>query len=83
MNGTSAGWRTELQLDILSNDDKASLIKWMAYIKALDLSGVSVEAGFNAITWTDKPQVKGPPYRTGITQFVSRCIIDRTGLGLS
>lgn len=28
-------WQTELQLGIISDDDKASLISWLAYIKAL------------------------------------------------
>ncbi len=42
-NSTIADWRTELALDEISDDDKASLTKWMAYIRALktlDLSGV-------------------------------------------
>lgn len=56
---TIADWRTELQLDVISEDDKASLIKWMAYIKALkalDFSGVMDEAGYKAIEWPDKPE---------------------------
>jgi|AGFT01.1.fsa_nt_gi Caudovirales tail fibre assembly protein. len=56
---TIADWRTELQLDVISDDDKASLIKWMAYIKALkrlDLTSVTDEAGYNAIEWPDKPE---------------------------
>ncbi len=28
-------WQTELQLELISDDDKASLINWMSYIKAL------------------------------------------------
>lgn len=57
-NAATTDWRTELQLDAISDEDKASLIKWMAYIKALkvlDLSSVSDEAGYNAIIWPDKP----------------------------
>ncbi|EDT6445191.1 phage tail protein [Salmonella enterica subsp. enterica] len=39
----------------MSDDDKASLAKWMAYIrelKPLDLTGVSDEATFTAIRWS-------------------------------
>ena len=56
---TTADWRTELQLDIISDDDKASLVKWMAYtkaLKALDLTGVTNEVGYKAIAWPDKPE---------------------------
>lgn len=58
-NDTTADWRTELSLGIISDEDKASLVKWMAYIKALkalDLSGVKDEASFEAIKWPDKPE---------------------------
>ncbi|WP_158781023.1 tail fiber assembly protein [Pantoea sp. BAV 3049] len=58
-NSTTADWRTELQLDVISDDDKASLVKWMAYIKALkalDLTGVTNEAGYKSIAWPDKPE---------------------------
>ena len=57
-NAATADWRTELQLDVISEDDKASLVKWMAYIKALkalDLNSVSDEAGYSAIVWPEKP----------------------------
>lgn len=57
-NDTIADWRTELQLDTISDDDKASLVKWMAYIKALkalDLSSVTDETGFEGIDWPTLP----------------------------
>lgn len=57
-NAATAYWRTELQLDAISDEDKASLIKWMAYIKAvkaLDVSAVKDEAGYNAIAWPEQP----------------------------
>lgn len=57
-NTTTADWRTELQLGIISHDDKPSLVKWMAYIKvvkALDVSAVKDEAGYNAIAWPEQP----------------------------
>ncbi|EBF0274956.1 tail fiber assembly protein [Salmonella enterica] len=53
-NSTIADWRTELALGEISDDDKASLTKWMAYIKglkSLDLKGISDEATFNKIQW--------------------------------
>ncbi|EBY0372128.1 hypothetical protein DUP93_05125 [Salmonella enterica subsp. enterica serovar Toulon] len=43
----------------MSDDDKASQAKWMAYIrelKTLDLTGVSDEATFTAIRWPALPQ---------------------------
>ncbi|EAU5653506.1 tail fiber assembly protein [Salmonella enterica] len=55
-----ADWRTELSLGIISDEDKASLVKWMTYIKALkalDLSGVKDEDSFKAIKWPDKPSL--------------------------
>ncbi len=51
-------WRTELQLGLISEDDKANLISWMAYIKelkALDLSSILDEDSFNAIIWPEIP----------------------------
>ncbi|EDT3961291.1 tail fiber assembly protein [Salmonella enterica] len=58
-NDATKDWRTELSLGVISDEDKASLVKWMTYIKALnalDLSGVKNEAGYNAIKWPDKPE---------------------------
>ncbi|EAV2659886.1 tail fiber assembly protein [Salmonella enterica subsp. houtenae] len=58
-NSTIADWRTELALGEISDDDKASLTKWMSYIKALkalDLTDVSDEATFTAIRWPALPQ---------------------------
>ncbi|ECE6263684.1 tail fiber assembly protein [Salmonella enterica subsp. enterica] len=58
-NSAIADWRTELALGEISDDDKASLTKWMAYIrelKSLDLTGVSDEATFTAIRWPALPQ---------------------------
>ncbi|EAA5600242.1 tail fiber assembly protein [Salmonella enterica subsp. enterica serovar Virchow] len=58
-NSAIADWRTELALGEISDDDKASLTKWMAYIrelKSLDLTGVSDEATFTAIRWPELPQ---------------------------
>ncbi|EDP8962147.1 tail fiber assembly protein, partial [Salmonella enterica subsp. enterica] len=46
-NSTIVDWRTELALGDISDDDRASLTKWMVYIRALkmlDLSDVKDEA---------------------------------------
>lgn len=56
----TADWRTELQLGMISDVDKASLIEWMAYIKALrslDLSNISDEGALGLIAWPSKPKI--------------------------
>lgn len=47
-------WQTELQLGIISDEDKASLIAWMQYIKTVQAVDTS-----NApdITWPTQPEV--------------------------
>lgn len=47
-------WQTELQLGMISDEDKASLITWLAYIKALQ--AVDTEAAPD-ISWPDRPAV--------------------------
>lgn len=47
------GWQTELQLGIISDDDKASLIIWMNYIKAVQAVDTSTAPD---IQWPDKPE---------------------------
>ena len=46
-------WQTELQLGIISDEDKASLIAWMNYIKAVQAVDTSKAP---KITWPDKPE---------------------------
>lgn len=46
-------WQTELQLGIISDEDKASLIAWMNYIKAVQAVDTSKATD---ITWPDKPE---------------------------
>lgn len=46
-------WQTELQLGIISDVDKASLIAWMKYIKAVQVVDTSKAPD---ITWSDKPE---------------------------
>lgn len=58
-NSITADWRTELQLETITDDDKASLIKWMAYIKAvktIDLKGITNEEALNEIVWPVQPE---------------------------
>ncbi|NUL39343.1 tail fiber assembly protein [Kosakonia sacchari] len=61
-SNATADWRTELQLDVISADDKASLIKWMAYIqklKSIDLTNVAGSTDDSTapdIPWPEKPQ---------------------------
>ncbi|EAW8185702.1 tail fiber assembly protein [Salmonella enterica] len=58
-NSAIADWRTELALGDISDDDRASLTKWMVYIRALktlDLSDVKDEATFTEIRWPELPQ---------------------------
>ncbi|XGI81755.1 tail fiber assembly protein [Enterobacter hormaechei] len=50
---TISMWQTELQLGIISDEDKASLIAWMSYIKAVQTVDTSKAPG---ITWPDKPE---------------------------
>ncbi|EPY8419054.1 tail fiber assembly protein [Klebsiella pneumoniae] len=46
-------WQTELQLGIISDEDKASLIVWMKYIKAVQAVDTSQAPD---IPWLDKPE---------------------------
>ncbi|UAN17384.1 tail fiber assembly protein [Enterobacter asburiae] len=46
-------WQTELQLGIISDEDKASLIAWMNYIKAVQAVDTSKAPD---ITWPEKPE---------------------------
>ncbi|MFU9425670.1 tail fiber assembly protein [Klebsiella pneumoniae] len=46
-------WQTELQLGIISDDDKASLIIWMNYIKAVQAVDTSKVPD---ISWPERPE---------------------------
>lgn len=46
-------WQTELQLDIISDADKASLIAWMKYIQALNMVDTATAPN---IEWPAKPE---------------------------
>lgn len=46
-------WQTELQLGIISDEDKASLIAWMSYIKAVQAVDTSTAPDIN---WPEKPE---------------------------
>lgn len=47
-------WQTELQLGIISDDDKASLISWLSYIKNLQVVDTSTAPDIN---WPAPPVV--------------------------
>ncbi|MGG8168625.1 tail fiber assembly protein [Klebsiella aerogenes] len=47
------GWQTELQLGIISDDDKARLISWMNYIKAVQAVDTSKAPD---ISWPERPE---------------------------
>ena len=49
---TISFWQTELQLGIISDEDKASLIVWMQYIKTVQAVDTSKAPD---ITWPEKP----------------------------
>lgn len=46
-------WQTELQLGIISDEDKASLITWLAYIKQLQSTDTSNAPDIN---WPQRPE---------------------------
>lgn len=52
-NATIRLWQTELQLGIISDDDKASLIAWIGYIKSVQAVDTSSAPD---ITWPTKPE---------------------------
>ncbi|ECF2941190.1 tail fiber assembly protein [Salmonella enterica subsp. enterica serovar Pomona] len=52
-------WQTDLLLGVISDEDKALLTAWRAYIKklqVLDLSLVADEDSYMTIAWPDRPQ---------------------------
>ncbi|GAB4593397.1 phage tail fiber assembly protein [Edwardsiella tarda] len=46
-------WQTELQLGIISNEDKDKLVAWMKYIQAINIIDTSLAPD---ITWPIKPE---------------------------
>lgn len=58
-NEITSDWRTELQLEVITDDDRINLTNWMAYIRALktlDLSAVDSEASFYTVDWPSEPE---------------------------
>lgn len=49
---TISVWQTELQLGIISGEDKTKLVAWINYIK--DVQGIDTSIA-PSIVWTDKP----------------------------
>lgn len=57
-NKIIADWVTDLQLGVITDEDKSSLILWRSYIKSLrslDLNNISDEVGFKTIKWPEVP----------------------------
>lgn len=58
-NNKVIDWRTELQLGIISEGDRESLLNWVVYIKSLkdlDLANVNDGLGYDAISWPINPE---------------------------
>lgn len=58
-NEATADWLTDLQLGLISDEDKASLILWRTYIKALnamDLVNVGDKQIYSELKWPNKPE---------------------------
>lgn len=52
-------WRTELSLNVISEEDKSSLILWLDYIKKLKLltfNDIRTREAFGAIDWPVSPE---------------------------
>lgn len=55
---TIEDWRTELNLNVISEEDKSSLILWLAYIKklkSLNFDDIKTQDAFDAIDWPVNP----------------------------
>lgn len=55
---TIEDWRTELNLNVISEEDKSSLILWLAYIKklkSLNFDDIKTQDAFDAIDWPVSP----------------------------
>ncbi|WP_371330645.1 tail fiber assembly protein [Klebsiella quasipneumoniae] len=51
-------WQTELLLELISEDDRNSLEKWVSYLRSLrlmDFSSLSDEVDYKNINWPEKP----------------------------
>ncbi|NKI73009.1 tail fiber assembly protein [Dickeya sp. CFBP 2040] len=53
-NDLTADWRTELALDIIADGDKAKLVEWMQYIKAVKAVDISTAPN---VSWPEKPNM--------------------------
>lgn len=58
-NNKIKDWRTELELGIISDDDKVKLVKWVVYIKdlkSMDLTSIKNKAEYESISWVEMPE---------------------------
>ena len=54
-----ADWRMNLELGVISPNEKEQLILWALYLRSLkemDFSGVHDESGYNSIIWEATPE---------------------------
>lgn len=52
-------WQSELLLGVISDEDKASLMQWIAYIKrlnALNFNQINDVMAYNEIEWPERPE---------------------------
>ncbi|EGH8648344.1 tail fiber assembly protein, partial [Escherichia coli] len=52
-------WKTELKLDMISDENKLKLTRWMAYIrqlKEMHFNDIASEGHYQAIPWPEKPE---------------------------
>ena len=54
-NSTSQAWQTQLMLGIITDDDKATLVKWMTYIQALQAVDASTAPD---LAWPTAPDAE-------------------------
>jgi len=52
-NGVTQAWQTQLLLGIITDEDKASLTKWMKYIQAVQATDLTDAPD---ISWPEKPE---------------------------
>ncbi|MBF5975795.1 phage tail protein [Escherichia coli] len=58
-NETVDDWKTELKLDMISDENKLQLTRWMAYIrqlKEMHFNDIASEGHYQAIPWPEKPE---------------------------
>lgn len=58
----AADWRTELEIEILSDEDKEKLkltMRYVSQLKALEIGDISDQSDYDAIRWPQPPALTG------------------------